>query len=221
MARVIGFLLLAAAACLSAAIAAAQGNIGRGRDIVQAHRCLSCHSDGVAPDLAQAPYLAGQKLYYLEKQLAAFRKPRGTPPVSAHKLTGRTYQIMGIETSVLSDSDIADLAEYFANLPCLPRQNGAPDVSTAPTKIQRCTYCHGVTGVNPYDIIPNLGGQKKPYLIEQLTALRASALDQPSAPNYERFHRMMAPSVFDLSDSEIEGLADYYSRQSCQIDRFR
>jgi cytochrome c553 len=218
MIRVAGVLSFAAAVC-AAVVVGAQGNLSRGRDLVQAHRCLSCHTDGASPDLAQAPYIAGQKLFYLQKQLAAFRTSRRTPPSSAYKLAGRTHTTMEVETSVLSESDVADVAEYFANLPCVPRRSGAPDVSEAPAKAQRCTYCHGATGVNPYDIVPNLGGQKKEYLIEQLMALRASALDQPSQPDYERFHRMMAPSAFDLSDDEISGLADYYARQSCRLGR--
>lgn len=128
---------------------------------------------------------------------------------------------MGVEASTLSDADAADLAEYFANLPCSPRRTGGPDLSEAPAEIQRCTYCHGTTGATPYNIVPNIGGQKKEYLIRQLADFRTSALATEAPPDYERFHRMMAPSVFDLGDAEIEGLADYYSRQSCQIDKFK
>lgn len=214
-------LLAFCGAVTSGALVAAQGIIASGRDLVQTHRCLSCHSDGVTPDLAAAPYIAGQKIYYLEKQLASFRRSNSNVPGSAYKPNQRRHPMMDKETAVLSADDIRNVAEYFANLPCIPRQSGSPSLREAPAKAQRCAYCHGVTGVNPYDIIPNLGGQKKSYLIEQLTGLRAAALDQVAPPDYERFHRMMAPSVFDLSDAEIEGLADYYARQSCRIDRFR
>jgi cytochrome c553 len=220
MHRVLALLVLIAAA-LSPAVVAAQGNLSRGRDLAEAHRCLTCHSSGTDPGLATAPYLAGQKLYYLQKQLAAFRMTSPTQPVSNQRVVERAHEIMGVEASVLSDLDIANLAEYFANMPCLPRRSDVPPITNAPPKAQRCTYCHGVTGVNPYAIVPNIGGQKKIYLVEQLTALRGSALDQSAGPDYERFHRMMAPSVFDLNDGEIEGLADFYSKQSCRVDRLR
>jgi cytochrome c553 len=208
----------AAAEIAASGYAAAQGNISRGRQLAQTHHCVSCHSGEAPEEVTEAPYLAGQKLYYLQKQLAAFQRPTKVP-ATASKVVQRSHRVMSPESAPLREADIQDLAEYFANLPCTPRRSGAPGLDEAPAKAQRCSYCHGATGVNPYNIVPNLGGQKKAYLVEQLTALRASALDQGSSADYDRYHRMMAPSVFDLTASEVEGLADYYARQSCRAQR--
>jgi len=91
--------------------------------------------------------------------------------------------------------------------------------SEAPDKGQRCAYCHGVTGVSSYDIVPNIGGQKKQYLIDELVTFRASALDKPLGADQDRFSIMMAPASYDLSDNEIIEFANYYSRQSCKLSR--
>jgi cytochrome c553 len=44
------------------------------------------------------------------------------------------------------------------------------------------------------------------------TALHGSKKNQ----NDKRFHRMMSPTAIDLSNKDIEDIADYYSKQSCE-----
>jgi cytochrome c553 len=89
----------------------------------------------------------------------------------------------------------------------------------APDKGQRCSYCHGATGISPFDVVPSLAGQKRQYLIDELVKFRDSALDRPLAADHDRFNAMMAPASYDLSDKEIVEFADYYSRQSCKLPR--
>lgn len=88
---------------------------------------------------------------------------------------------------------------------------------TGASKNKKLCIFHGQYGVNPYTAYPNIAGQKKIYLIEQLMAFRDSALHgRKKNRKNKRFHRTMSPAVIDLSNKEIEDVADYYSKQSCE-----
>ena len=64
-----------------------------------------------------------------------------------------------------------------------------------------CGVCHGVDGLAKIPEAPNLAGQSESYLIEQITAFKSG----------ERKNEMMSVVVQDLSDTDIENLAAYYS----------
>ncbi len=64
-----------------------------------------------------------------------------------------------------------------------------------------CGVCHGVDGLAKIPEAPNLAGQSETYLIEQITAFKSG----------ERKNEMMSVVVQDLSDTDIENLAAYYS----------
>jgi cytochrome c553 len=64
-----------------------------------------------------------------------------------------------------------------------------------------CAVCHGVDGLAKIPEAPNLAGQSENYLTEQITAFKSG----------ERKNEMMSVVVQDLSDTDIENLAAYYS----------
>jgi len=64
-----------------------------------------------------------------------------------------------------------------------------------------CGVCHGVDGLAKIPEAPNLAGQNENYLIEQITAFKSG----------ERKNEMMSIVVQDLSETDIENLAAYYS----------
>jgi cytochrome c553 len=64
-----------------------------------------------------------------------------------------------------------------------------------------CGVCHGVDGLAKIPEAPNLAGQTETYLIEQITAFKAG----------DRKNEMMSVVVQDLSETDIENLAAYYS----------
>ncbi|MGH6660211.1 MAG: c-type cytochrome [Rhodospirillales bacterium] len=196
---------------------AAAGDAAAGRWLAEEFGCNSCHGLTTDGDAA-APHIAGQKKDYLARQLHAFREARAKTP-GPYKVFERDHPVMTTWTRPLTDTGVDDLSEYFAGLPCVPRRSYSETQAPRPPLVDRCRFCHGETGVNPYVGYPNIGGQKKTYLVRQLLAFRKSA-DHGGAVikknKDERFHRMMAPSVYDLKDDEIETLAEYYSRQSCR-----
>jgi len=76
------------------------------------------------------------------------------------------------------------------------------DAAAGKAKSAICMACHGVNGVSNNDIWPNLAGQKKGYLVNQIKAFRDGG----------RVDLMMAPMVKSLSDQDIDDLAEYYSK---------
>jgi cytochrome c553 len=64
-----------------------------------------------------------------------------------------------------------------------------------------CGVCHGVDGLAKIPEAPNLAGQSENYLTEQIAAFKSG----------ERKNEMMSVVVQDLSETDIENLAAYYS----------
>ncbi|MCZ2104139.1 MAG: cytochrome c [Comamonadaceae bacterium] len=62
-----------------------------------------------------------------------------------------------------------------------------------------CVACHGPAGISVAPVYPNLGGQKEPYLVEQLKAYRDGTRANP----------IMAPMAKGLNDTQIANLAAY------------
>lgn len=77
----------------------------------------------------------------------------------------------------------------------------AGDPVAGKAKAATCAACHGVDGISPAETWPNLKGQKKTYLIKQITAFRNGDRNDPT----------MAPMVQPLSDQDIEDIAEYFS----------
>ena len=99
---------VAAAAVLSvtlhAATVEAQGDAAVGRQKVLQFHCETCHGlDGIAK-LPGAPNLAGQSPDYLVQALQEFRSG------------ARQNDMMSLVASKLSDTDINDLAAYYASI---------------------------------------------------------------------------------------------------------
>ncbi len=77
----------------------------------------------------------------------------------------------------------------------------AGDIKAGKSKAALCTACHGVNGISPSEIWPNLAGQKKGYLIKQIKAFRSGDRKDPT----------MSPMALPLDDKAIEDIAAYFS----------
>jgi len=73
--------------------------------------------------------------------------------------------------------------------------------AAVPDSIVLCSGCHGEQGISLADEIPNLAGQKKPYLTKALKDYRANRRNNPT----------MNAMAANLSDEDIENLANYFS----------
>ena len=77
----------------------------------------------------------------------------------------------------------------------------AADPPPGKAKAQMCAACHGVLGIGTLPDTPNLAGQPRIYLIEQLKAFRGG----------KRSHEVMTLIARPMTDADIADLADWYS----------
>ena len=76
---------------------------------------------------------------------------------------------------------------------------------SAPDKVKVCATCHGADGkamISPY---PNLAGQNRDYLVYALKAYKSHDRNGGLA-------NIMQQQAASLTESDINELADYYSK---------
>jgi len=78
---------------------------------------------------------------------------------------------------------------------------GVAAAQTPPPAATPCAACHGANGLSVMPDAPNLAGQPRAYLVEQLKAFRGGR--RPS--------ETMGLMAKNLSDADIQALADWYS----------
>ncbi|MFK0569730.1 c-type cytochrome [Endozoicomonas sp.] len=81
------------------------------------------------------------------------------------------------------------------------------DASAGKAKATTCTACHGLTGISPAPLWPNLAGQGERYLVKQITEIKEGDRSVPE----------MAPFVSTLSKQDIEDLAAWYASQPAPL----
>lgn len=77
---------------------------------------------------------------------------------------------------------------------------GQDDIESA------CGRCHGKSGITDNSNMPNLAGQNKGYLVNQLENFRSGF----------RRSSVMGPIAKTLDDDAIEKIAEYYSRSTAR-----
>ncbi|MDB2407542.1 cytochrome c4 [Jannaschia sp.] len=157
-----------------------------------ANMCRTCHGlDGYAT-IPIAPHIGGEPAAYLEAQLSAF------------KTGARENEMMSIVAAGLSDTQIADVAAWYADhdvtatLPAGVSEDDAPEA---------CVACHGVDGLSLFEDAPNLAGEVNVYTDTQLKAFR----------NGNREHAIMSAIAAELSDAQIRAAADWYAAVQLEI----
>jgi len=202
--------LLAFAACAwpvavtaGAADAAASPDPARGEQ--RYATCAACHgASGMGQPEGPAPVLAGQHELVLLKQLADYRVgvrwDQQMEPVSRLRL-------------VEAARDRADLAAFLSQLdPSLPAAIGPGDSLAAGARVFviDCAGCHGATGQGGAARgIPRLAGQHHGYLRRQVQDAVEGRRPRLQASHGARFTVLTA--------AEIDGLADYLSRNARRV----
>lgn len=210
----VAILVLVLGVLVAAAPNARAGDPEAGKAKVAASGCAECHGElGISVD-PSIPNLAGQNEAYLIKQLSEFRRPPSDRRLAKPEAR-RSDHIMNLKAAHLTDTDVADLAAWFATLWC--GSSGRETAAERPKVAARCTTCHGPSGMSEEDeVIPKLAGQKRGYLAKQLHLFRASARGTvPDTPRSERFHPLMDTEAVRLADADIDALAGYFAGQSC------
>jgi cytochrome c553 len=75
------------------------------------------------------------------------------------------------------------------------------DAAAGRGKAVKCQTCHGIDGLSKVPDAPNLAGQPGLYLASQLRSYRAGT----------RQHEIMGTLAQELTDRDIDDLADWYS----------
>lgn len=154
--------------------------------------CKACHGADGNATIPDTPSLAGQPVFFTHWQLIKFRDGR------------RKDSRMTPFAVNLSDTDMADLAAYYAAQRPQPR----PAV-TEPAKVEagrqlavrhHCVSCHrpGLTG---HEQIPRLAGQDFAYLVKMLRGFKAQTAGDLDGT--------MTTAVQPLSEADIENLVHY------------
>jgi cytochrome c553 len=169
--------------------------------------CAACHGADGNSATPMWPKLAGQNEAYLLKQLKEFKKGMETQGAQ-----GRFEPSMAPMAAPLSDTDMADLAAYFASqkvqfagvkkefLDAGQKLYRGGDASRG---VPACTACHGPNGKGMGSaMFPAIGGQQVDYTINQLKAFRTG--QRKNDPN-----GMMRGAAKNLTDEQITALANY------------
>jgi cytochrome c553 len=104
---------------------------------------------------------------------------------------------------------LGTLAAGCANLE-RSRDLANPDVPPAVTAAQVCSNCHGTDGNSTSPNFPRLAGQQAVYLTAQLQNFRSHNRADPAGFEY------MWGISHKLTDGQIAGLADYFSKQTAR-----
>ena len=171
------------------------GDVSRGKTAYKL--CASCHGfKGEGNQLVNAPALAGQEAWYLERQVRMFRdRIRGDDRDDDH---GRTMATMSL--AVGDDDDIADIVAYIGTLPePSPASTVDGDVALGKTQYATCSACHGVAGEGNQTLnAPSLLGLDDWYQLAQLKKFKSG---QRGANPADVYGQQMAPMAATLADA--------------------
>ena len=105
---------------------------------------------------------------------------------------------------------------YFNNIPPVTtlenptrsRTLGDYEVAGNVLAVQVCAACHRVNGQSQSPMVPNLAGQQKAYIVNQLQDYRDRTRSNKYAVQF------MWGRAGSLTDKQIQELADYFSKQA-------
>lgn len=178
--------------------AAADGDPAAGK--AKSTTCMACHgADGNSAN-PEWPKLAGQHESYLVAQLKSYQEGK------------RENALMSPLAAGLSESDMADLAAFYASQELAPGKADPALVATgervyrggnASRGVPACIACHGPAGKgNPLSLYPSVAGQHATYTYMQLKAYA----DQLRKSDQNQMMRNIADR---MSDSDMRAVASY------------
>lgn len=175
--------------------------------------CIGCHGiqgyRGSFPEVYRVPMIAGQNAKYIASALHAYQSG------------DRKHPTMRSIASSLSDQDISDIANYYANaakgdVKALgEKPNREPDAQVA-ALIQKaaCFSCHGSNLSKPIDpSYPKISGQYPDYVFVALKAYKTEG-----NPNFGRNNGVMGAIAKQFSFPELKALAGYVGSLDTELE---
>ena len=158
----------------------------------KAEACGACHGADGNATTPGTPSLAGQPVYFTHWQLIKYRDGRRKDPQ------------MSPLAKNLTDTDMADLAAYFAAQRALPRPATTDPAKVAEGKrlatLHHCASCHR-PDLSGQQQVPRLAGQDYEYLLRLLRGFRAKTASDLDGT--------MTMAVQPLRGDDIENLVHY------------
>lgn len=162
--------------------------------------CAGCHGETGVSSIPGMPSLVGLDPKYF---VAA---------VSAYKSGQRAHDMMKAIAAGASDSDVGNMALYYAlQKPARAKTPAAGNPAAGKKAAAACGACHGDLGVSGNPATPSLAGQDAEYLAAATQAYKTGARKEES----------MKGPVADLDERAIKDIAAYYAAQQPQAVNVR
>jgi cytochrome c553 len=161
--------------------------------------CVACHGVGGRSTTETIPKLSGQLPGYIVRAVVEFQSGIRSDPTMS-----------GMSGLLANPQDLEDIAAYFGSQPPMKGEAGAAAEAARGEALftrGRCSYCHGDGGKRfaPFlPVVPVIGGQHEAYLVKAIKDIRDG---KRPGDAYE----MMKQTVSEMSDAEIEAIAQYLS----------
>ncbi|NCF18994.1 MAG: cytochrome c oxidase subunit II [Haliea sp.] len=168
--------------------------------------CGSCHGQSGEGNAAMnAPSLAGQSAWYVERQLNYYRQGiRG-----AHEKDTYGQQMVGMAQTLPDDAAVRNVSAYIATFtPHKVDSTLDGDPARGKAHYTTCGACHGASAQGNYALqAPRLAGQEDWYLKRQLQNFREGVRGSHEADSYGHQMVLMARSL--QNEQSINDLLAY------------
>ena len=169
--------------------------------------CAACHgANGMGNKALNAPQIAGQEPWYLERQLNNFKGGiRGANPKDPYGM-----QMRPMALTLANDQAVSDMAAFLSSMPVSKSSESSVkgDVAAGKTAYMICQACHGPTGGGNKALnSPRLTGLQDWYIVRQLKNFKSGARGTKAGDTYGMQMRPMALTL--TTDAAINNVAAY------------
>ncbi len=169
--------------------------------------CSACHgANGMGNKALNAPQIAGQEPWYLERQLNNFKGGiRGANPKDTYGM-----QMRPMALTLANDQAVSDMAAFLSSMPVSKSSESTVkgDTSAGKASYMICQTCHGPKGGGNRALnSPNLTGLQDWYIVRQLKNFKAGIRGSKSG---DLFGMQMRPMAMTLAnDAAINNVTAY------------
>ena len=169
--------------------------------------CAACHgANGMGNKALNAPRIAGQEPWYLERQLNNFKGGiRGAHPKDPYGM-----QMRPMALTLANDQAVSDMAAFLSSMPVSKSSESTVkgDVTAGKASYMICQTCHGPKGGGNKALnSPKLTGLQDWYIVRQLKNFKAGIRGTKSG---DLFGMQMRPMAMTLANDEaINNVAAY------------
>jgi cytochrome c oxidase subunit 2 len=169
--------------------------------------CAACHgANGMGNKALNAPQIAGQEPWYLERQLNNFKGGiRGANPKDTYGM-----QMRPMALTLANDQAVSDMAAFLSSMPVSKSSESSVkgDVAAGKTAYMICQTCHGPKGGGNRALnSPDLTGLQDWYIVRQLKNFKAGIRGSKSG---DLFGMQMRPMAMTLAtDAAINNVTAY------------